>query len=225
MNISMIGYAEEIEDGSYNLDLLLNGEGVEISTAGLSTVGDLLEKVRLEKFSQKEFISKMEIDGEVVEDRKQDVILGKQLSEVDLISISTDTPVTVSLRTLNKVDDFLASISQLVEESADKFRLEDESVANQHFLQVVEALQTFVEILSKVKVLNNMDFAEITHGSSPVNKREEALLNVFASIHDVQKNRDWVGMADVLEYELVPIITDWKEIIPVLCELIVKKNN
>ena len=225
MNISMIGYAEEIEDGSFNLDLLLNGKSIDFTTSDMKTVGDLLEKIKREKFMQNEFISKMEINGDVVDGPGQDEVVVKPLSEVDSVSITTDTPTGVSLRTLTKVDDFLSSIGQLIEESADKFRLEDESVANQHFLQVVEALQTFVEIVSKVKVLNNLDFNEIECDSEPVSKREEALLNVFGSIHEVQKNKDWVGMADVLEYELIPIVSDWKEIIPILSEIIIKKNN
>jgi len=38
----------------------------------------------------------------------------------------------------------------------------------------------------------------------------------------VQEEEDWIMLADLLEYELIPLLEEWKSILPLLKE---KKGN
>ncbi len=79
--------------------------------------------------------------------------------------------------------------------------------------------------MDKIKTLNVLDLTSVMYESVPVSEKEDALLKVSNSLFNSQKSKDWVSLGDVLEYELVPIIKDWRAILPHLSDAISKKEN
>jgi len=225
MNISMLGYGEKIEVRGVELNVTVNGEKVDLDMVEMDILGDYLIKLKEEQFSQKEFVASLIVNGEKILESRHDEVLQRPLAEVESLVIETDTPVSVSLRTLSKTDEFIQAMLTLIEESADKFRLEDESIANQHFIRVVDGLQTFVDVLTKLKSLNNLDLTKIIVGGEPASKREDALLELFNGLHECQVNKDWITLADLLEYELAANISDWREVFIAMGDEIQKLNN
>jgi hypothetical protein len=221
----MLGYGEKIEIRGVELNVTVNGEKVDIDLVEISLLGDYLVKLKDERFEQKEFIASLVVNGEKIIESKHDEAVQRPLAEVESLIIETDTPTSVSLRTLSKTDEFIQALLTLAEEGADKFRLEDESIANQHFIKVVDGLQTFVDVLTKLKSLNNLDLSKIIVDGEPASKREEALLSLFNALHDSQVNKDWITLADLLEYELSANISEWREIFLAMAEEIQKQNN
>ena len=194
------------------MDISLNGSSVDIDISGYNTLGELMEELRNNHFGNREFISVLAVNGEELDDISQEMVVEKPIGEVTSLVITTDHPVRLSLRTLEKVGPFLDSIVTLVGESADKFRVEDHTVANQHFVQSVEALHTFVEVLNKLKTLNNMDFDQLPYKDGIVADYEKQLADTFTSIHGIQQAQKWVEMADMLEFELIPLLSEWRDI-------------
>ncbi|MEE8483099.1 MAG: hypothetical protein V3S46_00750 [Nitrospinota bacterium] len=203
----------------------LNGSDIELEVSGFNDLGELLEDIKKSRLSGKEFIADIVINGDEVPSEKFDNVLKSPLSEIESLEIKTANPRDVSLSTLKNLDPFLENLVTLLEQSADKFRMEKEEDANKFFISCVEGLQTFVGLLDKIKTLNVLDLTSITYESVPVSEKEDALLKVSNSLFNSQKSKDWVSLGDVLEYELVPIIKDWRAILPLLSDAISKKEN
>ncbi len=203
----------------------LNKIEVEIDTSGFATAGDLLESLKSNHLNPADFITSISLNGETVPEEKQEKLITKQLSEVELFEVDTDNPRDLSVRTLAKMDELVDSLTVMLEESADKFRVEDEKIANQYFINCVEALHTFADVIVKVKVLNSIDYTDIIYNSEPVSIKEEALQKVFSSLHEAQKSKDWISLADLVEYELLPVILEWKEIFPIISDTVKSRNN
>ncbi len=203
----------------------LNGSDIELEVSGFSDMGELLEDIKKSRFSGTEFIVDIVINGNKVPPEELDDVVKKPFSEVESLEIVTANPRDVSLSTLKNLDPFLENLVSLLEQSADKFRMEKEKDANKFFISCVEGLQTFVGLLDKIKTLNTLDLSSMTFESVSVSEKEDALLKVSNSLYDSQKSKDWVSLGDVLEYELVPIIRDWRAILPLLSEAISKKEN
>jgi hypothetical protein len=64
-----------------------------------------------------------------------------------------------------------------------------------------------------VKNINSLDFQKITYKSAPISEKEARLLEALNSIYETQSRMDWVSMADMLEFELSPMIIEWKEVL------------
>jgi len=199
--------------------LKLNNEELDTATLEFETLGAVLEYLKKEKFGDGDFVASLFLNGEDIPDNARDELIDKPVSEIECLEIVSENPVVLSIRTLGKMGELTESLIGMLEESADKFRTEDEKIANKHFVGCIAALQTFVEVIIKVKALNSLDYGEIEYNSEPVSIKEDALMGIFNQLHDIQKSQDWVSMADVLEYELAPMIIDWGEIFP----LIIKK--
>ena len=225
MNITMLGYAEKIELRGVELNVTVNGEKIDIDLVDMDILGDYLANLKENHFEKKEFIASLIVNGEKIDEPRHEETRERPRAEIESLIIETDTPAGVSLRTLSKTDEFIQALLTLIEESSDKFRLEDESIANQHFIKVVEGLQTFVDVLTKLKSLNSLDLSKIIVGSEPASNREQALLGLFNTLHDCQVKKDWITLADLLEYELAANIADWKEIFEAMSVEIKKQNN
>ena len=44
-------------------------------------------------------------------------------------------------------------------------------------------------------------------------ERQKKLTDLMAQMLESNKNQDWVLMADLLEYEMIPFYTDWQEVL------------
>lgn len=198
------------------LKIKVNNEEFEYDLGKYNILGDILKEVKSNQLGENDFISEIIINGENIVEEKRSGLEERPLSEITSLEINTDNPFDISLRVLANMDDFMGHLISLIGESADRFRLADEAEANKQFISCVEGLQTFVGVVDKVKSLNKLDFNNIIYESVPVAKRQAELLEVFSSLHDTQANKDWISVADLLEYELSPLVNDWKEILPLL---------
>ena len=191
----------------------LNGEDVQWDPLSQTELGGLLEEFVAKRFFRDEFIATIKINGEKVPEEALAGMKSRPVGDVRSIEIDTDTFRAVSIRALDSMDEYVEGLVGLVEQSADKFRTDDETAANRNFINGVEGLQTFVSIIDKVKSINGLDFVSMKHGDATLSQKEQELLGVLNSLFVTQKNRDWVGLADILEYELAPLIREWKEIL------------
>ncbi len=216
VTVAIAYHPEGWENGGLKGNLMiikLNGEDVLWDPKDQAELGSLLEEFVSKRFFQDEFIAKIKINGE---DIPEDVMLTmktKPVADVQSIEINTDTFRAVSIRALDSMDEYVEGLVGLVEQSADKFRTDDETSANKNFINCVEGLQTFIGIIDKVKSINGLDFESMKHNDGAVSVKEQELLQVLNTLFAAQKSRDWITLADILEYELAPLIVEWKEIL------------
>lgn len=202
------------------MHIKLNDIDIDCETEGLTTLGQLFEEIKKKEFEGKEFIISIKINDDEVPTEGLEGAMEKPLEGIDSLLIRTTNPGEVSLSTLANLPEFLDTVIVALGQSADKFRTEDENEANKFFIKCVDGLQTFIGLLEKVKNLNDLDFETITYDSIPLVERERSLLKAFSSLYETQKQKDWITLADLLEYEMVPQISEWKNILPVLSETI-----
>ncbi len=191
----------------------LNGEDVLWDPKDQAELGSLLEEFVSKRFFRDEFIAKIKINGEEIPEDVMLTMKMKPVADVQSIEINTDTFRAVSIRALDSMDEYVEGLVGLVEQSADKFRTDDETSANKNFINCVEGLQTFIGIIDKVKNINGLDFESMKHSGIAVSVKEQELLQVLNTLFASQKSRDWISLADILEYELAPLIVEWKEIL------------
>lgn len=207
------GWENAVVKGNPIMIIKLNGEDVQWDPKNQAELGGLLEEFVAKRFFRDEFIATIKINGEEVPEDAMLAMKTKPVADVQSIEIATDTFRAVSIRALDSMDEYVEGLVGLVEQSADKFRTEDETSANKNFISCVEGLQTFIGIIDKVKNINGLDFESIKHDGGTLSLKEQELLQVLNTLFASQKNRDWITLADILEYELAPLITEWKQIL------------
>ncbi|MBI5179040.1 MAG: hypothetical protein HZA04_07240 [Nitrospinae bacterium] len=200
----------------------LNDEDIQWNAQGQNTLGELIEEFVAKRFFKDEFINTLVVNGTVIPDAEMAPVRMKPLSDITTLQMTTETFRNVSVRALDSMSEYLDGLAGMVEQSADKFRMDDEVEANKYFISCVEGLQTFVGIIDKVKTLNGLDFGKMTHEGTSIGEKESALLGVLNSLFEIQMKKDWVSLADILEYELSPLIIEWKAILQTVADILRK---
>ncbi|MBI3581273.1 MAG: glycosyltransferase [Nitrospinae bacterium] len=137
----------------------------------------------------------------------------RPVSETTSPQMPAETFRNPSTNAPESVGKYLDELAATVVKSAVMFRTADEAEANSRFVECIDGLRAFVGIIDKIRSPNGPDFANMTHDSKPAGNREEALLKALDSIHETQTRKDWVSLADMLEFELAPLVLEWKGVL------------
>ena len=97
--------------------------------------------------------------------------------------------------------------------------------ANKHYLQCVEGLTWFQEVVDNISKLLNQEFEKLDIGSKSFGELQNQILSITKEISDSQTKKDWVMLADILEYELNPYLEEWQSILPLFVRAVQKKAN
>ena len=94
--------------------------------------------------------------------------------------------------------------------------------ANKVFIEVVELMDLYIQLISKVYRAIRVDFQGQSFKNENLQKLEIHLLSIIKALLLAKEKEDIIMLCDLLEYELVDNLTQWK--IKVLPELKKLKN-
>ncbi len=113
----------------------------------------------------------------------------------------------------NRIDE----ITNGLKEAAELYRVADEQEANLNFVKVVTTLRDFINFITQLKRVDIIKWDELD-----LEEDYEKLIKLMDEMLDVQEDEDWILLADLIEYELAPLMDSWKDIILKMKDLIKK---
>ena len=138
----------------------------------------------------------------------------KDITTLDLKTISDQEMARVLLREAGSQAQVLC---RAIEESARLFRVAPEDEANRHFARLLEALRWLLQVGQQAAQVLQVELAEVPHPQGgnifPFLKNLRQLVEEMVEISEVQ---DYILLADLMEYELFPLVREWQSI---LCHL------
>ncbi len=89
--------------------------------------------------------------------------------------------------------------------------------ANNKFIEVIELLDLYIQLVSRIfEVIRLNNHGQMLQDQS-IQKLEIHLLSILKAVYQAKESNDVVMLCDLLEYELVDNLTQWK--ITILPEL------
>ena len=95
-------------------------------------------------------------------------------------------------------------------------------LANETFMEVVDLIDLYIQLISKIYRVIKIDLKGQSFKDEGIQKLEIHLLSVIKALLLAKEKEDIIMLCDLLEYELVDNLTQWK--IKVLPELKKLKN-
>ena len=100
-------------------------------------------------------------------------------------------------------------LAQVFTKSIQPLRLEESEAVFNDLSQNIYDLQGLMEFLSELK--NGMDFYEgFSLPTDPISSNDDGL-NLFKEMLASMESRDWIMLADLIEYELSPLLMNQSE--------------
>ena len=109
---------------------------------------------------------------------------------------------------LTNAKKYLEKLVPAFQKAADLFRMGNEQEANQYYLQILDGIDWFSQVILTIVNAQVDIFKEQT-----LEERQKKLTEFMAQMLEANQNQDWVLMADLLEYEMAPFYKDWQEVL------------
>ncbi|MDR1086034.1 MAG: hypothetical protein LBP22_14545 [Deltaproteobacteria bacterium] len=158
------------------------------------------------------------LNGEPYEEEVPHAALEVERQTISSLSLKTLTMEDLGLNFLQAGPEYLETLISALPKIVENFRLGDEQEANEHFLNFLEALHLLMSMLEQTRHILGLWQGQNNDSSSSLNGYLESLVEILNTLINLQEQKDWIFLADVLEYELTDSLGQLKELLPKLCQ-------
>jgi hypothetical protein len=121
-----------------------------------------------------------------------------------------------SLDVLAEGCDFLKELHCFLLQTAEFYRAGNEIKGREHFMELINGMECFVNLASSLELQQKIDFAVIRCAGRTLAESVDNLNGVLLDIIAAQEQSDLILLTDLLEYELAPQLELWLEIFTML---------
>ena len=193
------------------MKLLVNGKEETVSCMG-ETLGDLLLHIEKEGVPQGNVVRSIKIDGQKSSPDSPEV-QKTQLSEIATLEVEISTLSDIINKNIENADAYLIRLIPGIEKSVELFRMGNEQEANKFFINIIDGIDWLSQVLDMILTAKAISPDTVFDGKS-IQDRRASLVGLTQQMVDANKNQDWVLLADLLEYEILPYYQEWSNLLP-----------
>jgi len=187
------------------MKIFINGaETQDVSFQG-GTLGEVLHSIL--NSHKDSYIRRIWLDGKEASSNTQDT-LKTSTASVESLELELALLQDLVANNLANAKEYLEKLVPGFQKAADLFRMGNEQEANQYYLQILEGIDWFSQVLLTIVNAQVDIFKEQT-----LEERQKKLTEFMAQMLEANQNQDWVLMADLLEYEMAPFYKDWQKVL------------
>ena len=135
--------------------------------------------------------------------------LQKKPADINSLEVELADLKDLVATNLSNALDYLEKLIPGFDQAADLFRTGNEQEANKYYIQILDGMDWFSEVV-------NVVMSSAGEGQEPENSlriRQAKLTDLMSQMLEANKNQDWVLLADILEYEMTPFYKEWQTIL------------
>lgn len=200
------------------LKVNINKKEVEIEDSSLKTFGDLMKKIS-ERFLDDSFITKVSLNGKELTKKEEMQNYSLDNDKVKFLEIETTSLDDMKNRGFFLIEEYLKKMVEQMERTSETLRVGDEVEANQLYAVCIEDLKLLINLIEDISFVLNVDFNQIEFEGFAIQTRLDKFSYHIREMILSQENSDWVMLADLIEYELIPLLQEWRDIM-----IFLKKN-
>ena len=191
------------------MEVLVDGKQYAGDLSG-GTLQDILGDLANKAVGDDATMREVRINGEPFEEAKLGPAdrLGRE--NIQRLEIETIPAREMAVHFLSNAHSYLAAINQSVSRVAELFRVSDEQEANEQYLNTLESIQLFLQMLQECRKIVNLDFDSPVLDGMSGEERLQKLLVLIKDLLAAQEQQDWVLLADILQYDLSAELNLWQ---------------
>ncbi|MBT3858184.1 MAG: hypothetical protein HOF64_14940 [Nitrospina sp.] len=188
----------------------INGIEQEESDFKGDTLGAILDSM-VEK-TPGSYVRRMWLDDKESPSDDQEA-LQKNPSDIDSLEVELANLKDLVATNIANALDYLKKLIPGFEQAADLFRTGNEQEANKYYLQILDGIDWFSQVVSVIMKPDDGKTELPDADGESLQVRQKKLTDLMNQMLEANQNKDWVLLADILEYEMVPFYKDWENIL------------
>ncbi len=178
-----------------------------------STLGELLDGILQSKPALGNFFSRVCLNKEEVA-HDSEPIRRTPVAEIETLETEISSLSQIVNKNLTNIRAYLNKLIPGIEKAAELFRSGDEKEANQFFINIIDGMDWFSQVVESLEKAVDLIPGSQKMPEGAVKERQERLITLIQQMEEANKNKDWILLADLLEYEILPYYSDWEKMLP-----------
>ena len=187
--------------------IIIDGQRSDLSVKSFDNLEDLLVKVMEDEQMNERIVTDVLVNDESFSEiypHQAEDVAAQEIEKVEIKTVPIREMAVNITRELYKVINLMNKGSRQI---ADLFRQADDMEALDMYQDLLEVTRDFLGMIGILR--SEFNLQDIPGLESSLNKFSE----LFSEMVDVQENEDWILLSDLLEYEFLPLVEEWKRIV------------
>ena len=186
----------------------VNSQRINFDETQFFNLKTLIPKIQ-KKFPFDQYkVEKVSLNGVNIDLHSDHYQLSQPIHKSDYISINIKKTQNNLLNLIDETSELIEKIIQKIFKSVNELKQDQLDDINKDLNTIIEALDIFIQSLTHC--LKEANFEASEQSLLPIKELEIHLLTVIKAINISQRKRDYIILADLLEYELKDNLTQWK---------------
>ena len=199
------------------MEILVDGKIYTGELAG-GTLQEVLNDLTLRGLEEDRSMREVKVNGQPFEAATMGPAVDLPRDRIQRLEVETIAAREVALHFIANAPSYLNAILDSIEAVSELFRVSDEKEANERYLDTLDSLQLFMQVLQIARQTLGLDFDRISAQGVSAEQRLQRLSELVGEILAVQEQEDWVLLADVLQYDLTAELRSWQALMPAIKE-------
>ncbi len=218
----------EKTESSDVLAVKVDGLNHDLDLSDVGSFSELMKKVELELVQKGRVVTHIVLNGEMLTEEQESLYAGFGIQDVATLEIQTEEPVKLALSSLNDTLDYLPELASSFEKTAKRIRSGDYAVGLEFLQESLGMLQSFNQLIDGIRQVLMIDFFQIKlendegDNFASLNARMSEIAN---DILVSAESEDWNELADLLEYELSPLLFRYMGAIPFVIDAVSNRKG
>lgn len=199
-------------------NLTVDGQSLTASEIDGANLEEILLSLMEHPCTNGRVITGVRLNGEPYSEEVPHAAIEVDRTAIESLSLDTLTLEDMGVNFLRTGPAYLATLLEALPKIVENFRLGDEREANEHFLNFLEALHLLMTLLEQTRHVLGIWEGGDNEEASSLNQYLDSLVGILNNLVSLQEQKDWIYLADVLEYELDDSLRRLAALLPILCQ-------
>jgi hypothetical protein len=196
------------------MQVTINEEYIPVDFSHLRSLEEALVELNDRFVPPGQQLFQVRVNGEFFSERYPRESKYMELKEIIQLDLKTIPDEDMARVILGEAVQQAGILCQALEESARLFRVSSENEANHYFAQVLEALRWLLLTGDNACQVLHVDLSQaLSFGRGRSTTLLRSLQSLLDEMLEISEEQDYVLLADLMEYELLPLVREWQEIL------------
>jgi hypothetical protein len=196
------------------MQVTLNDQSLPVDLSHLRNLEEALLELNEKFIPDGQQLFQVEVNGQFFTERYPRESRYVRLGEVSTLDLKTVSDEDLARSILIDAAQQVETLVQALEKSAALFRLAAEDEANHYFAQVLEALRWLLQTGEGACQVLEVDLGSVrTPQIGDVSGFLKRFQDLLEEMLQVYEEEDYILLADLMEYELLPMVLQWQKIL------------
>ena len=192
--------------------IVIDGQQTNMNMNNFDNLEELLVGVMNDHYLENRVVTDVLVNQESFSEIYPHQAEDMDMEEVNRVEIKTVQSSQMGVNIANELSKVIELMKEGGRRVADLFRQAEDSEALETYQDLLDVTRDFLGMISLMR--EEFDLRE----QKSFNQAMEELSDLVSELLEVQENEDWILLADLVEYEFLPVVDKWKKVVVQLQE-------